>query len=381
MMKRKLKKKLTYNLHWKQIILLIFTISICLIIIASHIYTDLKLAVGNVSEDIFSSSKLKNFSLETEEFINRRTFLVPEKNCSSPFMSIADGGRFGNNVCKFMALYLFRIEFGIRVIVSGKTDAILRRVFSQVPSPRLPSTCFNTKSKSYYQDGFDIMYKHFSESMTDFNIPWKRKLNQTNISHFNFILSYPCPIGHVMEYRDLFRSLLKVKKNLIEKASHLLKRSLKDKKLNLSDITLIGVHIRRSDYLNYVRNTKVVYHTEAFFKNAIEFYRRNCNNAVFVVVSDDLKWSKERFSASDVVFPGNGNIDSPEIDFVLLTLCHHHIRGLGTYGGTSAFLAKGSAVIFRYRYKQAAGIGKTSYGLMEENINCSSSSEFYYVDL
>ncbi|KAB7505153.1 hypothetical protein Anas_11308 [Armadillidium nasatum] len=33
-----------------------------------------------------------------------------------------------------------------------------------------------------------------------------------------------------------------------------------------------------------------------------------------------------------------------EVDFSLLTLCDHHIRGLGTFGFTSAFLGTGSAV-------------------------------------
>ncbi|RXG61799.1 Galactoside 2-alpha-L-fucosyltransferase 2, partial [Armadillidium vulgare] len=78
-------------------------------------------------------------------------------------------------------------------------------------------------------------------------------------------------------------------------------------------------------------------------KNLKYFFYR-CKNAVFVVVSDDKQYCEKYLSAPDVIIAGNGNINDPRIDYTLLTLFDHHIRGLGTFGKTSAFLGKGSAV-------------------------------------
>ncbi|RXG51151.1 Galactoside 2-alpha-L-fucosyltransferase 1, partial [Armadillidium vulgare] len=67
--------------------------------------------------------------------------------------------------------------------------------------------------------------------------------------------------------------------------------------------TLICTHIRRSDYLKYGERIKLIFPTKVFYRNAFEFYRKNCKNSVFVVVSDDLEWCKEHLSDQDVVFP------------------------------------------------------------------------------
>ncbi|RXG51457.1 hypothetical protein Avbf_07221 [Armadillidium vulgare] len=96
----------------------------------------------------------------------------------------------------------------------------------------------------------------------------KNTLNYTNIAHFTFINPYPCPLSYFWSYRQNFHTKLKLKKKNVNTAKHIIENALKTRKFNKSEIVLVG----------------------------------------------------------------NGNINNPQIDYTLLTLCHHHIRGLGTFG-------------------------------------------------
>ncbi|KAB7493663.1 Galactoside 2-alpha-L-fucosyltransferase 2 [Armadillidium nasatum] len=142
----------------------------------------------------------------------------------------------------------------------------------------------------------------------------KNTLNFTNIAHYTFINPYPCPLSYFWSYRQNFHTELKLKKKNVNTAKHIIENALKTRKFNISEIVLVG----------------------------------------------------------------NGNINNPEIDYTLLTLCDHHIRGLGTFGITSAFLGKGSAVIFRRRGLNQKPI-LTIKELSKSNFTCDSS-KFYYVD-
>ncbi|RXG51131.1 Galactoside 2-alpha-L-fucosyltransferase 2 [Armadillidium vulgare] len=95
----------------------------------------------------------------------------------------------------------------------------------------------------------------------------------------------------------------------------------------------------------------------------------SCRNAIFVVVSDDLVWSRYHLSAKDVIFPGNQDIKRPEVDYIIITLCHHHIVGSGTFGATSALLGPGSIVQYSQWFKGSLPL--SNY------FNCKSSSNFY----
>ena len=43
-------------------------------------------------------------------------------------------------------------------------------------------------------------------------------------------------------------------------------------------------------------------------------------------------------------FLGTEERSAPMVDFTIITLCDHHIVGMGTFGSTSAFLGKGTIV-------------------------------------
>ncbi|RXG58530.1 hypothetical protein Avbf_02221 [Armadillidium vulgare] len=156
-----------------------------------------------------------------------------EYNCSDPFITISDKGRLGNNICEFIALYLFKIEFGVRAVVSSRMYETLTRIFETVPLPHLPNPCFNTKTKSRYTSSFSDIYRKFKNSFTED----ENTMNFTNIDHYTFIDPYPCPEEYFMSYRQKFRTLLKLKHKNIKLAKNILENALKTRKFDKDKIS------------------------------------------------------------------------------------------------------------------------------------------------
>ena len=53
---------------------------------------------------------------------------------------------------------------------------------------------------------------------------------------------------------------------------------------------------------------------------------------------------------------GNGIINAPWLDFTIITLCDHHIIGMGTFSLTSAFLGNGTIVYDSNKYSNLRGL-------------------------
>ncbi|KAH9513710.1 Galactoside 2-alpha-L-fucosyltransferase 1 [Bulinus truncatus] len=110
---------------------------------------------------------------------------------------------------------------------------------------------------------------------------------------------------------------------------------------------LVGVHIRRGDFLspNLVRAGYGVpnasYFTKAF--NKLRSLLPN-QNITFLVASDDVDWCKNNLNDRSVrILPrGSGNEH-----FAIVSSCDHVILTGGTYGWWSAWLANGITVYFK----------------------------------
>ncbi|KAL7646132.1 UNVERIFIED_CONTAM: hypothetical protein RMT77_003033 [Armadillidium vulgare] len=180
----------------------------------------------------------------------------------------------------------------------------LEKLFTKVPVPILPDPCFDTSS--IFDSNsllFEDMYVKVNASANDHPLSqWKPF--ESNISYYNFIIKNSCPMKDLVRHRNVFKSLLKIRKMHKITSKFMLSDALENTRNEIRNATLICTHVRRSDYLNYIETKNLVFPTETYYKNAFEFFRRNCKYSVFVVVSDDVEWCKENLSAPDVVFPG-----------------------------------------------------------------------------
>ncbi|XP_063159110.1 galactoside alpha-(1,2)-fucosyltransferase 2 [Candoia aspera] len=113
------------------------------------------------------------------------------------------------------------------------------------------------------------------------------------------------------------------------------------------NVTYVGVHVRRGDYVWVMPKTwKGVVADAGYLKKAMNYFRKKYLNPIFVVTSNGMQWCKENINASkgDVYFAGDGKESSPGKDFALLAHCNHTVMTIGTFGIWASYLAGGEAV-------------------------------------
>lgn len=139
-------------------------------------------------------------------------------------------------------------------------------------------------------------------------------------------------------YRENIIALFQFNDRIKSKAIKVLKGLVKD------GMTSVGVHIRRGDkaQLSEIKLGNNVA-TSQYMMKALQFFRKNTTNPMFVVISDDRLWPRAHVKGPDVTYAVTG---SPEIDMAILTLCNHTIITVGTFGWWGAYINGGITVYF-----------------------------------
>lgn len=115
-------------------------------------------------------------------------------------------------------------------------------------------------------------------------------------------------------------------------------------KLKEQNKILIGLHVRRGDYLlpqySHVHPTCDV----DYYKRAINYIQTklniHSNNFLFVICSDDIEWCKENFGfLKNVYFSENRTGPQEQI---LMSLCEHNIIANSSFSWWSAWLNQNS---------------------------------------
>lgn len=116
----------------------------------------------------------------------------------------------------------------------------------------------------------------------------------------------------------------------------------------------IAVHLRRTDMMAHMGQDYGVDYLYKSFKYAIDRFHDRC--LLFVVCSDDKKWSRDHLPAimSNVTVETRGC--RPQItfsdshdaaqDLAILASCNHSIITMGTFGWWAAYLGGGDVIYF-----------------------------------
>ena len=145
-------------------------------------------------------------------------------------------------------------------------------------------------------------------------------------------------------FKDIFhtiREIFTIKPQYLTVAKNFLNSSIPD----IRSRTVVGVHVRRADFLrpdfHLCGNTVA---SVNYLKNAMNFYKKQYDNAFFVFVSDDKKWCKQNIISDDVIF---SDFKDGINDLAIMTLCDHNIITGGTFGWWGAWLAGGQVVYLK----------------------------------
>ncbi|CAL1534420.1 unnamed protein product [Lymnaea stagnalis] len=164
-----------------------------------------------------------------------------------------------------------------------------------------------------------------------------------NLTHVNkTIFGYFQSWRYFHHNQDEVRREFKFKDEVLEKAQEHLEKFRNES----GDNFLVGVHVRRGDYLAD-HNVKLGYGVPqaSYFHNAFKTIRElfRDKNFTFLIASDDLTWCKENLKDPDVRIVTE---ESPLVHFAVLANCDHVVLSGGTYGWWAAWLSPGVKIYY-----------------------------------
>lgn len=118
---------------------------------------------------------------------------------------------------------------------------------------------------------------------------------------------------------------------------------------NLSQPTYVSVHVRRTDYVDYLwQKLKVRPAPISYYFAAMDYFVGKYDNVVFIVTSDNIDWCKNnlRSERHKMSFVSEADGRGPGKDLAVLSVCNHSIIDYGTYGSFGAILAAGETVVY-----------------------------------
>ena len=122
------------------------------------------------------------------------------------------------------------------------------------------------------------------------------------------------------------------------------------------DVTTIGVHVRRGDFLSNAstkRGRSVA--TADYFHAAMNYFRKQYTNCVFLIASDDVKWCRKHLMAHDIIIIADHKpktvlklrMDGVSRDMSILRLVDHSIISTGTFSLWVGRFTPGQVIYFK----------------------------------
>ena len=147
------------------------------------------------------------------------------------------------------------------------------------------------------------------------------------------------------------RKLLVFRPHIRQKIDNSIKRILvKFRIQSRSEVTLIGVHIRRGDMATAShKKVGIQVASEKYLKKSVEYFS-NITRKLFIVCSNDNIWPRKYMPKNLRVEFVRGN--SPYEDLGILAACDHVITTVGSYSWWAGFLNGGTVTYYKWPAKE-----------------------------
>lgn len=275
-----------------------------------------------------------------------------------PVVTAIGGGRTANCIWEYVTTFMVakylpqkHVPYTQKFILD-----LLQNVFeglSLPPVEDIPKDCKYTSGVDWYTPNFFDIFKMIPLTSVE-----KRYQNYTDNMVINMCVIFVEPVyKHIKEVKQE----MKYKQEFVDNAQETFRRIKEDYLTkhsfdSYSKITLVGVHVRRTDYIAYLSKYENRSSIGAeYFKLAFQYFRNReekFGRPLFLVVSDDGDWVMENLVADDVYLVSRGGVDTPGFDLALLSLCDHAIIDYGTYGLFAALYTEGEVISVLYKGDQ-----------------------------
>ncbi|XP_061182271.1 galactoside alpha-(1,2)-fucosyltransferase 2-like [Saccostrea echinata] len=154
-----------------------------------------------------------------------------------------------------------------------------------------------------------------------------------------------------IKYEEEIRDIFTFKEPIRKKANTQMRNILNQMNFIVNkDNIVISIHIRRGDYATeeHYKYGKLT-PNETYYKNAMNYFKKRYRSVLFVVGSNDMKWSKRALGTEKNVYYSIGN--SAAEDMALLSLANHTIMSVGTFGWWIGWMARGTSIYYKNIYR------------------------------
>uniref|UniRef100_UPI00398F34AC galactoside alpha-(1,2)-fucosyltransferase 2-like n=1 Tax=Pristiophorus japonicus TaxID=55135 RepID=UPI00398F34AC len=267
---------------------------------------------------------------ETEKYSKKET------STTKGIWTINSIGRLGNQMGEYATLYALAKLNGHPAYMLPSMANYLSPIFKTTLPTLHQSVIERIDWKNYYlHDWMDDQYLNISGDYV--------KLS-----------GYPCSWTFYHHIREEILREFTFHDFITEQTNVILRRIRGERK----NVTYVGVHVRRGDYVNVMPNVwKGVVADKKYLENAMAYFRNKYKDVVFAVTSNGMDWCKKNINDSkgDVFFSDDPKESSVAQDFSILAHCNHTIMTIGTFGYWAGYLAGGETIFL------------TNYTLPESN--------------
>ena len=183
--------------------------------------------------------------------------------------------------------------------------------------------------------------------------PESQHLEKKNLALSGYLVSWK----YFHKYRDIIVREFQFNQSIREHTNNFLSQI----KSSNSSTMLIGVHIRRGDFLVQAHvDMGYTVVTEDYVKKAVRYFQDKFN-CIFVIATNDRTWAESVFSNLvniEYVFTG---ISSPYIDISIISSCDHVITTTGTFSWWIGYLSKGTVLYYKKFPKEGSWLKTTQF--------------------
>lgn len=221
-------------------------------------------------------------------------------------------GRLGNVLFEFASAYGLSLQHSCRLYLGPRLIEELSQYFD------IHVTDLLTEAQLKSISSIQHLYNHCT---------YFPELLQSNKSEHVELTGYWQAQKHFANQTDQIRAQLRFKQTVVEPVKNFLQTNVSD-----NSSQLIGIHIRRGDFIGQRRVSP-----DQFIFNAMNYFQKKYSRTKFIFTSDDKNYCREKFGGRNNTY-FTPNSFNPAQDMALLTLCHHIIITVGTYGWWGAYL-------------------------------------------
>nr|CAI5861711.1 unnamed protein product [Callosobruchus analis] len=252
-------------------------------------------------------------------------------------VTIMQGGRLGNQMWEYASVWALARRTGLEPYVPRCIRVKLDQLFDQLTVPT---------------------FEEIGHCPVEINY-FVKSLEAWNYTNQSIILpKYSIQTDLVLTWVQDIVQEFTIKRKLLEKSQQTLHLAVKD--YRMKNYTFVGVHVRRTDYIGYLKRKHNSQPADPiFYKTAMKIFEKKYQNVIFIVVSDDPLWCWKKFGyKSNVYVASKHQRNSPALDLAILASCNHSIYDYGTFGEWGAILAGGETIYYNLSHHSSTRIGQ-----------------------